>query len=81
MNAASFALWFTHAWVRLYTRGLDARLRSERRAELESDIWEQSHGRRDGAAWAVLLRCLLGMPADLSWRLEQASPGPALTRL
>jgi hypothetical protein len=29
----------------------------------------------------VLLRCLIGMPADLSWRLEQASPGAAMSRL
>jgi hypothetical protein len=34
-----------------------------------------------GQAWLVLLRCLLGMPADLSWRLKQASPGATLSRL
>lgn len=81
MSAGSVPLWVTRSWVGLYTRGLGRELQTDRRAELESDIWEQMRGGPMGRAWLVLLRCLLGMPADLSWRLEQASPGAALSRL
>lgn len=64
-------------WVRAYTSGLPESAKSERRAELESDLWEQVH--EDPASMAVgphiLLRALLGVPADLTWRLEQATIG------
>jgi hypothetical protein len=94
MSGAALALWLTNAWVRCYTRGLEPGLRAERRAELQSDIWEQLHeraltpgpsprGRGEAAsqAWLVLLRCVLGMPADISWRLEQAAPGAVVARV
>jgi hypothetical protein len=65
------------SWVRLYTIGLDADAKDARRAEIESDLWE--HGAGNGAegvgpqttALQVLARLILGVPADLSWRLEQ----------
>lgn len=75
-----FPLSVTRTWVGLYTRGLGPQLRAERRAELESDVWEQMRGRPPGTAWLVLLRCLLGIPADVTWRLEQASPGAVMSR-
>ncbi len=81
MSTRNLLLWMTRSWVGLYTRGLERELRAERRAELESDIWEHMHGAVAARAWSVFLRCLLGMPADLSWRLEQASPGAALSRI
>lgn len=66
-------------WVRLYTSGLPAGLRDERRAEIESDLWEhQSHSRLEnqramGLSMVMLARCLAGVPADLSWRASQAN--------
>jgi hypothetical protein len=62
------------AWVRIYTLGLDASNRYDRRAEMESDLWEH----RDSAAFegkgsmtaslSIAGRWLAGIPADLSWR-------------
>ena len=65
-------------WVWLYTLGLSRETRSARRAEIDADVWDQTH------AWAlpgastsddassVLLRSLRGMPADLLWRFAEA---------
>lgn len=61
-------------WTRLYTRGLPEPQRSWRLLELESDIHEHlAHALTAGKKMAdtsfeVLLRVLLGIPADLSWR-------------
>ena len=73
----TFAVRLTRRWVRLYTAGLPPEARDARRAEIESDLWE--HGEENGVlgagpdvtAMQVLGRLLLGLPADLSWRLEQ----------
>lgn len=65
-------------WVRLYTASLPAWAREDRRAEIESDVWEQmaeSHGNergRLGTTAQVLIRTLLGLPSDVLWRLEVA---------
>jgi hypothetical protein len=64
-------------WVHLYTAGLPPRIRDDRRAEIESDLWEQSRfAARQGFghvafALAVWTRWLLGIPDDLAWRVEQ----------
>jgi hypothetical protein len=71
-----FASAFTRAWAALYTRGLPAGLRSERRAEIDCDLWE--HQRRadlektpeTGTATEILLRLCFGIPSDIFWRLE-----------
>lgn len=61
-------------WVRIYTAGLDASNRSDRRAEIESDLWEHrnyaaSEGKGSGAtSFSIFGRWLAGIPADLSWR-------------
>ena len=78
----------TRSWVWLYTLRLAAALRSERREEIDSDLWEQREAARArGLASArigasTLGRCLRGLPADLSWRAEQSRatglPGAAL---
>ena len=72
----SFAIAPTRAWTALYTRGLSADVRGERREEIDCDLWE--HQRladlerepvTDTAA-AILLRLIMGVPADMTWRLE-----------
>ena len=64
-------------WVRLYTTGLEPDLRFERRAEMESDLWEQRHlaavNRQSWTATSLAIwgRWAAGIPADLSWRVDQ----------
>jgi putative membrane protein len=66
----TLAATLTRRWVRLYTAGLSPEVRDARRAEIESDLWENSSDSEETRR-QVLGRLLLGMPADLSWRLEQ----------
>ncbi|MCC6268383.1 MAG: hypothetical protein IT300_12490 [Dehalococcoidia bacterium] len=78
MNAAArLSAGFARTWTRAYTLGLDAGAKTDRRAEIESDLWE--HGTSlhwsGRAALEMALRCLLGIPADAAWRAEQARTG------
>ena len=72
------AVAIVRAWTRLYTGRLESTLREARRAEIESDLWEfqqdSTRAHRSPAAH-VLIRLLLGIPADLSWRAEHAGIG------
>jgi len=74
MNAARSA-GLVSRWVALYTLGLPADLRDARREEIEGDLWSQHEeasliGRPDGSlAGEMLTRLVLGVPADISWRL------------
>ncbi len=69
---SDFARWFAGTWARLYTLGLPPEAREARQDEIASDTWEQLSD-DDGASGAgVLARVLLGMPADLMWRLTAA---------
>ena len=83
----SGAARLTRTWVGAYTRGIPAEFRDRRREEIDSDLWEQSHhDREQGRASAqtsleITVRLMLGMPADLSWRLEHASPKRSAARL
>lgn len=62
------------AWTRLYTWGMRPEMRDARRAEIESDIWESQHQPDSNTgAFQILLRLLLGIPADLSWRAEHVA--------
>ena len=72
-----FAAGLVRRWVRVYTRGLAAQVRQDRLDEIDGDLWSQAH---DAAASArsehseaieILVRLLLGVPADLSWRIER----------
>jgi hypothetical protein len=71
-------------WVSLYTLGSEEGSRQDRRAEIESDLWEhRNHATRkgDGSAaisLAILGRWMAGIPADVSWRFSQlhSSGGP-----
>jgi hypothetical protein len=62
-------------WVAAYTLGLPADVRERRRAEIESDLWEEqcafSREGRSYSSTAVLTldRAVRGIPADLSWRV------------
>jgi hypothetical protein len=73
--AARLATAIVRRWVRVYTAGLEPAVRSERRAEMESDLWENEQDPTSGlpAGAEIMLRSLLGVPADISWRLEQAN--------
>lgn len=66
-------------WARVYTFGLPSEIRKERRAEIESDLWEHIHDSelgRDAASpfctLHALTRLLAGVPDDLLWRIEQS---------
>jgi hypothetical protein len=72
-------------WVSLYTSGLPGEVRQDRRDEINDDLWSQlqdaaetGRGGRSVSA-EILARLLLGIPADVGWRLEQrqASGAPA----
>ncbi len=75
----AIAVSLTRAWTALYTRGLASDLRSRRREEIDCDLWEHQrladYERTPAAGTAVemVLRLLLGVPADLAWRLEAGS--------
>jgi len=67
----------TRGWLRVYTCRLPVPVADERRAEIESDIWEMEHdpdvaGARLGGAIA-LARLVDGIPDDLAWRLDNAA--------
>jgi hypothetical protein len=65
----SFGVRFTRSWVALYTRSLPDPAGQRRRAEIESDLWEQLNNTSSSRASAqVLDRCLRGIPADVWWR-------------
>jgi hypothetical protein len=72
-----FASRLVRGWVALYTRGLPAEVRVARGDEIESDLWSQceeagSTGRSDsGLGVEILVRLVLGIAADITWRLER----------
>ena len=74
-------------WVALYTRGLPPSIRDRRRAEIESDLWAHADeaaalGRAPAALdIEMLLRLVMGVPADLAWRRShRAAPQPPTGR-
>lgn len=80
-STLALAAGLTRKWVRVYTRGVAPDVRERRQAEIESDLWEhESDAREAGAplgpvALEFLGRLALGVPADLSWRLEHRGAG------
>lgn len=78
----------TKAWCSAYTRGLSADERAERRAEIESDLWEHQRFERDDGrptadvGFDILVRFVMGIPADIAWRrsagLSRRASAPAL---
>jgi hypothetical protein len=72
----SSAVSLARAWTATYTRRLPEDLREQRREEIDCDLWEhqrladlQGEPARSTAA-AILLRLIMGIPADLAWRIE-----------
>jgi len=79
----TFATAIVRAWTWLYTAGLDPDARDDRRAQIESDLWDQKdEATEQGAAPLamsvhVLARLALGIPDDLLWRGEQLNVATA----
>jgi len=73
-------------WVWLYTLGSEETARQNRRAEIESDLWEHRNhaaGKGDGAAvisLSILGRWAAGIPADVSWRASQLRRSAGITK-
>ena len=71
-----FAIALTRAWAAVYTRGLPSDARTDRREEIDCDLWHQQRLadlEREpvtGTAVQILVRLLLGFPDDIFWRLE-----------
>lgn len=64
-------------WTRAYTWRMPALCAEQRRAEIESDLWELEHD-PDGArgltpAAQVLARLFAGVTDDVWWRLEHST--------
>jgi len=75
-RAASIARW----WVGAYTRTAPPAAASDRRAEIESDLYEQlgsSHqARARHLGGSIVGRTLRGIPDDLLWRIDvEREPG------
>jgi hypothetical protein len=76
MMAFDVALGLARAWCAIYTCRLAADVASDRRLELESDLWEMRHDRAADHGWrgalTVMRRLVDGVNDDLAWRMEQA---------
>jgi hypothetical protein len=70
VNVSSAPSRLVDRWARSYTAGLPDDIAAERRAELESDLWEQQHDPDHRSGVEVIGRLLFGVPADLLWRVE-----------
>ncbi len=72
----TLAIGLTRWWVRLYTKGLPPERRDARRAEIESDTWEQGElaEKCDQPPFAttveMVARMLLGVLSDITWRVQ-----------
>jgi len=72
------AVGMTRSWVAVYTSGLPPELRDSRRAEIDSDVWEQQRTAdllnqpQGETSLQLLARLVLGIPSDVTWRLEAA---------
>lgn len=70
-------------WTWVYTAKLPGGIGARRRAEVRSDLWEQAKAERElgyrpeSIALHQVVRLLLGIPADLSWRRAQPRSVPA----
>jgi hypothetical protein len=80
MNAER-AAGLVQRWVGIYTRGLPAEIRQDRRDEIDDDLWSQLRDAAESAradqslTGEIVIRLLFGIPSDLSWRAEQRHVG------
>ena len=80
------AIALVRGWTRLYSSRMDPASRDDRRAEIESDLWEfHEDARRHGASPAgiaihMIARLCLGIPHDLLWRLEHEEEAEMTSR-
>jgi hypothetical protein len=76
MNAER-AAGLVRRWVGIYTRGLPAEIRQDRRDEIDDDLWSQVRDAAESAradeslTGEIVIRLVFGIPSDLSWRAEQ----------
>jgi len=77
MNAAlDMVVGMTRSWVAVYTSGLPPEFRDSRRAEIDSDVWEHQRTAdllnqpQGETSFQLLARLVLGIPSDVTWRLE-----------
>ena len=75
----SFAVWITRAWTQIYSAGLAGDTGKERRDQVASDLWEQTHDASAGkdVVFSIFSRLIRGVPADIAWRVFVA---PRLSR-
>src|SRR3990170_1489573 len=70
------AVGMTRSWVTLYPSGLPPESRDARRTEIDSDLWEQQRTAdllnqpQGETSLQLLARLVLGIPSDVTWRLE-----------
>jgi hypothetical protein len=70
------AIALVRGWTRCYTLHMDPVRRDDRRAEIESDLWDfHEDARRRGAspttiALHMMARLIAGLHDDLRWRVE-----------
>ena len=70
--AVVLATALVRCWTRIYTVGMPPSERDGRRAEIDSDLWEDRDA-NGGSTWLplqIVARLALGVPADLLWRVE-----------
>lgn len=72
-------------WVAMYTLGLPRAMRERRRDEVTGDLADENldavrRGELAGLRRRRLIRWLLGVPADLSWRFLDAPPAAQAIR-
>ncbi len=82
MSAGAWAGRVTRRWVALYTRTAPIGDAADRRAEMESDLFDQASACNARSASSrqmnseLLGRAVRGIPADIGWRLEvEQAPG------
>jgi hypothetical protein len=74
VSAAALVVALIRGWTRCYTWRVPDASAVERRAEIESDLWESLHDRVAESTWriscALLSRLVAGLADDVAWRLE-----------
>jgi hypothetical protein len=76
-SAMTLAVTLVKTWTRVYTWGVPPVWAERRRADIESDLWEQRQdpngGRGLAPAVQILARLIAGIADDLRWRLERTT--------